>query len=159
MIISTDSLFSFTAFDTLVTPSFLIIPPGKLNSLTRYFWKVRGRNIGGYGPWSLTWNFTTGVIGIRMISTLVPDEFELHQNYPNPFNSETKIEFGLPVNSSTRIEIFDISGRLISSLNEQSLSAGIYSFRINFQDLSSGIYFYRLSAKNFSQTKRMIMVK
>ncbi len=78
----------------------------------------------------------------------VPSDFSVSQNYPNPFNPSTKIAFALPVDANVTLEVFDILGSKIMSLNQQGLSAGYHSFDINTagQGLSSGTYIYRLTA-------------
>lgn len=101
---------------------------------------------------------------VTNISTEIPDRFELKQNYPNPFNPATTIVFDVPSNvngqrSNVNLNIYDISGKLISELVSTELNPGEYSITFNAKGFSSGIYFYTLSAGNFKETKRMMLVK
>jgi hypothetical protein len=89
----------------------------------------------------------------------VPEHFTLSRNYPNPFNPETTIEYALPYNSFVQIKIFDVLGREIKTLVNDNLAAGKYKTIIDASELSSGVYFYRLSADNFTEIKKMILVK
>ena len=85
--------------------------------------------------------------------------FELKQNYPNPFNPSTDIEFSIPRNSFVRLEIFDVTGQSIEILLNKNMEAGIYKTDFDGTKLSSGIYFYTLTAGDFTDSKKMILVK
>ena len=108
-----------------------------------------------------------GPIGIRPISTQVPDQFYLFQNYPNPFNPSTKLKFSIPLSRgvpegrgvSVRITIFDILGHEISTLVNERLLPGTYEVEWSASDHPSGLYFYRLESNNFVETKKMILLK
>lgn len=90
----------------------------------------------------------------------VPQKFELSQNYPNPFNPVTKINYSLPVDGKVALKIFDVSGREVASLiNNEVQNAGYYTVTFNGQNLSSGVYFYRLTSGNFTQTKKLMLIK
>ena len=92
-------------------------------------------------------------------SEIVPDAFKLSQNYPNPFNPVTKINFGLPSTEFVKLTVFDITGRVVDVLVNQSLDAGSYEFTFDATNLTSGMYFYRLDAGAFSETKKMMLIK
>ncbi|HID57349.1 TPA: T9SS type A sorting domain-containing protein, partial [Candidatus Poribacteria bacterium] len=93
----------------------------------------------------------------------------LYQNYPNPFNPETWIPFELAGESDVRIEIYDVSGRLIRELNLGRLEAGRYISRDkaaywdgrnrNGESVSSGIYYYTIQAGHFRKTRKMVILK
>jgi hypothetical protein len=90
----------------------------------------------------------------------VPEKFELSQNYPNPFNPVTKINYSLPIDGKVSLKIFDVSGREVASIfNNEVQNAGYYTVTFNAGNLSSGVYFYRLISGNFSQTKKLILLK
>ena len=112
---------------------------------------------GIFQTWSAIIDYTT--IGIQQIGTEIPKEFGLKQNYPNPFNPETNIEFSLPVSGSTSIHIYDITGKLVLTIVDSQLQAGSYSVSWNASDMPSGIYIYRIISGNFSQSRKMILVK
>lgn len=101
---------------------------------------------------------TGGTVGIINISSEIPSEFRLKQNYPNPFNPETVIEFELPANNRIKISVYDINGRIVNELNE-TLSAGTFKYDFDGSKLPAGVYFYRLSANNFTQVRKMVLIK
>ncbi len=89
----------------------------------------------------------------------IPSEFALYQNYPNPFNPSTKIEFRLPGSELVSLKVYDILGREVRSLLNETLPAGNYTIDFNASALSSGIYFYTFKAGSFISTKKMILLK
>jgi hypothetical protein len=92
-----------------------------------------------------------------------PKEFNLSQNYPNPFNPSTKIDYTLPFASKVSIKIFDITGREVSTVVNETKEAGTYTINVNASNLSSGVYFYKMNANNgssnFEKTMKMMIVK
>ncbi len=90
-----------------------------------------------------------------------PELFTLYQNFPNPFNPSTTIKYQLNKETNVRLEVFDLSGKLISRLIDQKQKEGLYEIYFNSSNhnLTTGIYFYRLSTDNYSETRRMILVK
>ncbi len=105
----------------------------------------------------------SSTIGIQPISTEIPDKFQLKQNYPNPFNPSTRIQFSIPNaatdSRSVKLEIYDISGKLIRTLLNEDLSAGMYEIDFEASGLATGTYFYRLTTDNFTETKKMLLIK
>jgi len=101
------------------------------------------------------------VTWVNQISGEVPAGYSLSQNYPNPFNPETKIRFELPVGATRRVAltVFDALGRETTSLVNEFLKPGIYEINFNASYLTSGIYFYTLQAGEFTDTKKMILIK
>ena len=98
-------------------------------------------------------------VGISQISTEVPSEFSLKQNYPNPFNPATKISFAVPKTGIVTLAVYDNLGREVKNLVNGELSAGTYVADFDGTGLTSGVYYYRLSSGNYSDTKRMTIVK
>ncbi|RPI14170.1 MAG: T9SS C-terminal target domain-containing protein [Ignavibacteriae bacterium] len=96
---------------------------------------------------------------INNISNKIPGSFSLMQNFPNPFNPSTKIRFNVPKNSFVKLSIFDMSGKEVDIIANGELSAGEYEVNWNPRNLASGLYFYTLKAADFSETKRMILIK
>jgi len=86
-------------------------------------------------------------------------EFELFHNFPDPFNSITKIRYSIWSQQFISIKVYDILGRVITTLVNEEKAPGNYEFEFDGSNLSSGIYFYRLQAGNFIQTKRMMLLK
>ncbi len=91
-----------------------------------------------------------------------PTQFELAQNYPNPFNPTTTIRFAIPAgNSHVRalLKIYDVLGREVATLTDDDKEAGTYQVTFDASSLTSGVYFYRMSAGNFSETKKMLLLR
>jgi len=105
------------------------------------------------------------VLGESNINTLVvqlneiPVSFSLSQNYPNPFNPVTKIKFGLPEETRTILEVYNVLGERVALLIDQTLEAGYHEYDFSGINLSSGVYFYHINAGNFSDTKKMMLLK
>jgi aminopeptidase N len=98
-------------------------------------------------------------VGIKNISSSIPDKFALYQNDPNPFNPMTNITFDLPEKSYVKLTVYDLLGREITNLVNGSLDAGKHVINFNASSLSSGIYFYKIEATKFTETKRMLLLK
>lgn len=109
----------------------------------------------------------TGLYVLKIDSSLVgginqqnlPVEYSLKQNYPNPFNPNTKIEYSLPKNSYTSVKVYDISGREAAVLVDKYETAGNHYVTFDASHLASGIYFYTITSGNYTDTKKMILVK
>ena len=89
----------------------------------------------------------------------IPDDFRLEQNYPNPFNPSTKIRYGLPKESNVVLTVYNILGEEVAKLVNDVQSAGYYEANFAATNLSSGIYVYRIFAGNFSQIRKMLLIK
>ncbi|MCX6830243.1 MAG: T9SS type A sorting domain-containing protein [candidate division Zixibacteria bacterium] len=94
----------------------------------------------------------------------LPKTFQLAQNYPNPFNPATTIEYSLPQRSDVVIEIFDILGRKVRQLVNETKAAGVYQVTWNGTDqsgvpVSTGIYLYRIQAGEFVESRKMLLIK
>ena len=92
---------------------------------------------------------------------VLPVQYNLSQNYPNPFNPSTVINYQLPVTGYVTLKVYDVLGREVATLVNESQNAGNYKvyFDSNEFHLSSGVYFYRITSGNFIQTKKMILLK
>jgi len=94
----------------------------------------------------------------------IPENFALYDNYPNPFNPQTRIDFGLPEEGLVELKIYDVMGREIITLVNDVLQPGYKSVQWNAtnktgQPVSAGMYFYALRVKDFTQTKKMVLLK
>jgi len=153
---------SFAILDTLINAiadtavAFDTLAPGK------YYWKVcaysnrdtvwaSGSNI---NPWSFT-IVTVSLDHQRPILT----EYRLYNNYPNPFNPTTTLRYELPKDSRVTLSVFDINGREVTRLVNETQPAGCYSITWNASEVGSGIYFYRIQAGEFHQVKKMVLMK
>ena len=85
--------------------------------------------------------------------------FKLSQNYPNPFNPSTKINYQIPSFNHVILKVYDVLGKEIAQLVNEEKPAGSYEINFNASKLSSGIYFYRLQARNYTQTRKMILLR
>ncbi len=91
--------------------------------------------------------------------SLIVKEFMLEQNYPNPFNPTTKINFQIPELSFVTLKVFDVLGNEIMTLANEEKPAGTYEIEFNASSSPSGVYFYQLQAGEFTQVKKMILLK
>lgn len=98
-------------------------------------------------------------IGIVNLGTEVPEKFSLHQNYPNPFNPVTNIKFDLAKTGLVKLTIYDVTGKVVAELVNGVYNAGSYKYDYNASNLASGIYFYRLETPDFTDVKKMMLVK
>jgi hypothetical protein len=133
---------------------------------TRYYWRVRAYGTCGWGAWSAARTCTTSIVlAVEEIDAgNMPTAYSLSQNYPNPFNPSTAIEFTLPRPGQVTLEIYDIVGRKVRTLVSEAVSVG--TKRVIWDGCSadgttvaSGIYFYRIKANDFSETRKMLLLK
>jgi len=96
---------------------------------------------------------STGTVGET------PDSYKLSQNYPNPFNPVTLINFAIPKTGFVSLKVYDLLGKEVSSLVNETKAAGNYNVMFDASKLSSGIYFYKLETSSFTDTKKMVIIK
>lgn len=89
----------------------------------------------------------------------LPIVFNLSGNYPNPCNDMTTIKFAVPAESHINISVYDISGRQVVNLVNETMKPGFYEFDANVMNYSSGIYFLRMNSNDFSSTKKLIITR
>ncbi len=104
------------------------------------------------------------VVSVNNNSVGVPGQFSLSQNYPNPFNPTTVIRYRITSNvrgqtSDVKLVVYNILGNEVKTLVNEKQTAGSYSVEFNAANLASGIYFYKLETGEYSQSKRMILLK
>lgn len=130
------------------------------------FWKFYGYNNINFDNgssqsnvmyWILTRNYNP--IGIQQIGNEIPQSFKLYQSYPNPFNPAASIKFDITRTSDVKINVYDMLGREVAVLVNNVLTPGTYKADWNASQFASGTYFYRITAGDFSETKKMILVK
>jgi hypothetical protein len=106
-----------------------------------------------------------GYVPVEQLSNSLPSRFSLYQNYPNPFNPSTKIKFDIPNSpfeggkGDVKLIVYDVLGKEISVLVNQLLKPGTYEVEWDGSNFASGIYYYKLEASDFSETKRMVMIR
>ena len=99
------------------------------------------------------------ITGINKKTEYLLFKFSLSQNYPNPFNPTTTISYQLPEKSIVTLKVYDILGREIAELVNESKEAGNYKVTFDASNLSSGIYYYQIKAGNFVQSRKMLLIK
>jgi Leucine-rich repeat (LRR) protein len=126
---------------------------------------------GRYPDSSATWQFmdpTPGATNTQELSLndniVIPSQYTLHQNYPNPFNPITTLRYDLPENSLVNITIYDMLGRQVKTLINQTQGAGYKSAIWDATDeygkpVSAGIYLYQIQAGKYNSTKKMVLLK
>jgi hypothetical protein len=134
------------------------------NNLGNALWPSRGtlrNDMGAYGG-PLAKILTNILIGIKQAGSKIPNGFALYQNYPNPFNPSTRIKFDIPSNygkSSVKIIIYDLLGKETEVLLDKEMQPGSYEIEWNASGYSSGVYFYKINSGEYSETRKMILLK
>jgi hypothetical protein len=118
--------------------------PGSIVDSSYFYFSKEGEVVGVQGDWT---------------EEDLPAQYALFQNYPNPFNSATTISYQLPISSNVKLEVFDVLGRKVATLVDSRQQAANRSVIWDASDFSSGLYFCKLTAGEFSQTRRMMLVK
>ena len=99
------------------------------------------------------------VTGVEKISNNLPTHFSLEQNYPNPFNPSTTIKYSIPNSQFVTLKIFDMLGREVATLVNQMKAPGNYEVKFDGGKLSSDVYIYKMQADNYSEVKKMLLMK
>jgi hypothetical protein len=156
--VSATSDFSVSLLDMMYLLPTVLDPGARLGPGT-FFWRVRGLNSDGAGPWSQTRIFSTGSIAEVRGTPATPQEFHLDQNYPNPFNPSTTISFALPRSALVSLKVLDPLGGEVASLVDGLITAGSHSVVWNARDQASGVYFLRMRAGEFLSTKKLVLLQ
>ncbi len=98
-------------------------------------------------------------VGIGDDDHPIVTSYRLEQNYPNPFNPSTTIAFALPNPGQVKLAVYDITGKLVDTIVEQPFSAGEHQVKWEAGNIPSGVYFYQLETKNFTQTRKLMLLK
>ncbi len=104
----------------------------------------------------------TDLLNVTSISSNhsnIISQYEIGQNYPNPFNPSTIINYEIPKSSLVTLKVYDVLGREVATLVNEEKQAGRYNVTFNASKYSSGVYFYRITAGDFSQIKKMVLLK
>ncbi len=100
-----------------------------------------------------------GVINTATEDDSVPARFTLEQNYPNPFNPSTQISFDIATTGHVQLDVFDVMGRQVATLVNNTVPVGSHVVTFDARNLSSGVYIYRMTSGASIQTKRMLLMK
>lgn len=131
------------------------VPDTGLVSERTYGWRLRLRSDSEVGRWS----------DFRLFHTAsLPRDYRLDQNFPNPFNPTTNISFSVPVDVEVTLEVYNMLGQKVATLVDGRLPAGNHTVSWNGktesgQSAATGVYFYRLRSDDFSQTRKMVLIK
>jgi hypothetical protein len=98
-------------------------------------------------------------VGTTGNNSEIPNAYSLSQNYPNPFNPATTISFAIPKAGNVELRVYDVLGREASLLVNEFKAAGSYSVDFDASELSSGVYYYTIRSGDFTQTKKMVLIK
>ncbi len=131
---------------------------GRFSLLASYSW---GDVMGNGGGGLLLFRNTTPVVIVQGDGgqQSIPQSYSLSQNYPNPFNPVTQISYTLPKECSVKLEVFNILGQKVTTLVDEKQKAGYKSTHWDAGSVASGIYIYRLKAGDFTETKRMVLLR
>jgi hypothetical protein len=157
--VSTSTLFNPVVFeDSTISATNKEISP--LINNTVYYWRVMAKNLNGSSTWSSVWSFTTGTsTSVEQISSEIPIGFYLSNNYPNPFYLNTSIVYSIPLKAKVSLMLFDTWGRELAILVNEEQIAGKYEVKVDGSKLPGRIYFYRMQVGEYSETRKMVLIK
>jgi hypothetical protein len=107
----------------------------------------------------LEYFFPDNSSGVIAENGFTPDGFILYQNYPNPFNPTTNLQYTISSRQFVTLKVYDVLGNEITTLVDEEKEPGSYEVIFNAGNLSSGMYFYTLKIGNYSETKKMLLLK
>jgi hypothetical protein len=112
-----------------------------------------------YGVVMLFDNMTVTPIITGITKNEIPVGFGLKQNYPNPFNPSTRINYQIPKQGMVTLKVYDITGNEVATLVNEVEQPGDKSVNFNASDLASGVYYYKLQSGNYTDTKKLVLLK
>ena len=141
------------------TGNFVSITPGSNGcSNTTYSTTVSNNSVPYAFPSGTHYWLCSGE-GISKNENTLPTDYSLSQNYPNPFNPETQIKYALPKAKQVKIVVCNILGAEVTTLVNEYKQAGNYNVTFNGSNLASGVYFYKITAGQFTDVKKMLLIK
>ncbi len=132
---------------------------GIYSALRGCFFSSCGYNLNGCVIDGTVYGDTGFIVGINNISNEIPNEFSLSQNYPNPFNPITHFGFQIANFGLVKLTIYDALGKEVNVLVNQQLQPGTYEVNWDASVYPSGVYYYRLESGDFTETKKMVLIK
>ena len=119
----------------------------------------QGSPLNGYFDNFSKTDIVTDVEEKHLVSTSMPEGYALEQNYPNPFNPSTVINYSIPESGLVTLKVFNVLGQEVAELVNDVKSAGTYSASFDASELTTGIYVYTIHVDNYTDTKKMMLVK
>jgi hypothetical protein len=117
------------------------------------------KEMSGEGSATIT-NAELTTLGVKLVGNgQVPAEFALSQNYPNPFNPVTTMHYNLPIDTKVTLHVFNMLGEEVATLVNGDQKAGFKSIEWNAGSEASGVYFYRLQTREFTQTRKLLLLR
>ena len=110
----------------------------------------------GIGFWYSPWFYITGT---EDPGQETPAVTELYQNYPNPFNPLTNFRFSLAKDSRVTLRVYDALGRIVRTVIDGKMQAGMHDVPFDAKGMSSGVYFYRIRTEEFEKTRKMVLLR
>jgi len=116
-----------------------------------------GGDTGYLRAWCLYITYQGLLGGVHTVE--IPNYYSLSQNYPNPFNPTTTIKYGIPKAGNVTLKIYDLLGREVTTLVNESKQPGVYTADFNATNMASGIYLYKIESGDYSAVKKMMLIK
>lgn len=130
-----------------------------LQSGKQYWWRVRAGNEVGWGPFSVTWSFTTRSVSGVEDEIVATSQYDLLRNVPNPFSTTTMLQFVLPQQGRVRLDILDALGTKVMNVFDGELEKGDHRLMVDGHDLPSGQYLVRMIAFGMTRTIGVTVVR
>jgi hypothetical protein len=133
------------------------------NGLTRegmLFYSALDNDNGWGNPrvWTHSWITNWWLVDVENPNVTVT-KFNLEQNYPNPFNPTSLIRYSIPKSGLVTLKVYDILGKEVATLVNEEKVAGSYNLKFDASKLSSGVYMYKIESGNYTETKKMVLIK
>jgi len=155
--LATDTSGSPMIIDSTLTDTIKSV--NNLKNLRTYYWRVKALNEIGWGEFSEWFKFTTIGLSSVLVNNEIPKKYNLYENFPDPFNPLTSITFDIPKSTNIKIIIYNALGKKVTTLVNEKLSAGSYEVDWDASGYPSGVYFYKLETEEFTNTKKMVLLK
>ena len=146
--------------DSTVTDNYVVgssLPDSAHGRRAFVYWRVRGINDYGLGPFSKAMFLFTPTSVDN--TPAAPVSYLLSQNYPNPFNPRTGVRFQVSGASEVKFAVYDLLGRELAVLVNERKAPGSYEVSFDGSNLASGVYIYRMTAGAFTRTMKMVLMK
>ncbi|MBN2364919.1 MAG: T9SS C-terminal target domain-containing protein, partial [Calditrichaeota bacterium] len=150
---------SFPAEDSIFTATDSILPVWRSDSLNIPSMLAHEAACADYALAKLQNIYANLITTIAENEQQLPAKIRLHQNYPNPFNASTKLEFRIPEPAFVTLKIYNTAGEEVATLLSSSIPSGAHSVTVDASGLASGIYFYKLQVGNYTQTRKMMLIR